>query len=422
MGPKEVSDEQVRKALLEAKGNKTTAARALGVPRSTLRDRAERMEQPRETTKQTFKSEQARDSWYIESSRLETADDCLRRAGVDLDIWEIDRVVSGGWDVTLKIKEGGGDKVVTKQNQQIKVWLRRKVPKSIEDATGALLKRFSKYRPKYPKLSRTRPKDPHLLEISVFDHHFGKLAWAKETGTDWDLPIAERVYLEAVEDLVARSMGFEIEQIIFPLGQDFFHIDSASRETIHGTSMEDVDGRYAKIFEAGVMACVQAIEGMIPIAPVKVLWVPGNHDRTSSWHLVSQLRAWFRDCRDVVVDPSPKARKYHRYGINLIGFAHGDEEKHHDLPLIMAGEVPEDWAQTVHREIHVGHWHKRKETRFNAGDSHVGVTVRVIPSLTGTDYWHYIKGYVGGQRTAEAYVWSKDRGLTATLYTHAGLR
>src|SRR4051812_36416642 len=32
-----------------------------------------------------------------------------------------------------------------------------------------------------------------LAEISIYDHHFGKLCWAPETGTNYDLDIAERL-------------------------------------------------------------------------------------------------------------------------------------------------------------------------------------------------------------------------------------
>ncbi len=96
-----------------------------------------------------------------------------------------------------------------------------------------------------------------------------------------------------------------------------------------------------------------------------------------------------------------------------MGFTHGSDEKHADLPTIMAGEVPRHWADTTHREWHLGHLHKRKETRFNAGDTYGAVTVRVLPSMTGTDAWHYQKGYVKGCRAAEAYLWSYTEGYKA---------
>ena len=148
------------------------------------------------------------------------------------------------------------------------------------------------------------------------------------------------------------------------------------------------------------------------IAPVRVVWVPGNHDMTTSWFLVKMLEQRFWDCREVEIDTTPTTRKYHLYGVNLIGFTHGNEEKHADLPTIMASECPKLWSQATHREFHLGHLHKQKQTRYVSDDTHVGVPVRILPSLSATDAWHYKKGYVKGRRAAEAYLWSKEDGYT----------
>lgn len=113
-----------------------------------------------------------------------------------------------------------------------------------------------------------------------------------------------------------------------------------------------------------------------------------------------------------------KSRKYVRYGTNLLGFTHGDEEKSTDLPLLMAGEMGEAWGYVTHREWHIGHFHKSKEMKFVSGDSHGPVIVRVLPSLSGTDAWHYRKGYVCGNRAAEAYLWSYKNGYTGHFSTN----
>lgn len=372
--------------------------------------------------KQKWRETRERDTWIIEAAddRICTVDDAIKKAGVDTAIWEVEKVVVNGYDVTMKLKRNGEEKPFRSQNQQIKIVLRRKVPKPIADASAELIERMKKHSPKYPKPPAVKKsKDPHMVEIAVFDTHFGKLAWAPETGENWDIHIAENVFAWAIDNLLNRVRGFDIEYLLFPLGQDFFHIDDARKMTVHETPMEDVDGRYAKIFGAGCMACVNAIDRMAEIAPVKVLWVPGNHDRTSSWHLVAYLSAWYRRYGRVTIDLSPRARKYERYGATLLGFTHGDEEKHVSLPTIMAAEAPADWAAAKYREWHVGHWHKRKEVRFNASDTHVGVPVKVLPSLCGTDYWHYTKGYVNNQRAAEAYLWSKANGYTGHFSANA---
>jgi hypothetical protein len=49
-----------------------------------------------------------------------------------------------------------------------------------------------------------------------------------------------------------------------------------------------------------------------------------------------------------------------------------------------------------------------------------GVRVRVLQSLSGTDNWHSRQGYVGECGAAEAFIWSKTRGLRANLVSNRG--
>jgi hypothetical protein len=312
----------------------------------------------------------------------------------------------------MKVREDDKWVPQTKQNYQIKVTLRRKLPKPTTDAAEELIARMAKHAPKYKTIRFTRPKDPHLLEISCFDVHFGSLAWHEETGEDYDLKISERVFVNAVEELLSYTAGYPVEQILFPIGQDFLHIDDPSHTTVHDTRLGDVDSRYMKILTTASMACVQAIDRMQQVAPVHILAVPGNHDRQSALTLCWYLDSWYRKCKQVHIDRSPKLRKYFRYGKTLLGFTHGDEEKQAALPAIMASEAKALWAETEHHEWHIGHWHKRRQVHYIGADSHIGVQVRVLPSLSGTDYWHYVKGYVNKNRAAEAYLWSKDRAYT----------
>lgn len=241
------------------------------------------------------------------------------------------------------------------------------------------------------------------------DLHVGKLAWSDETGQDYDVDIAESVFREALEELIHSAQGRCIEEIVFPIGNDLLQIDRLDKQTTNGTP-QDTDTRYAKIYARAEGMMRFALERLSEIAPVTAPVVPGNHDRQSAFSLGRTLRAWFHGNDRVNVDAAPTLRKYHRYGVNLLGYTHGSEEKPADLPLIMAQECPKDWSETLFREWHIGHLHKMKETRYTAGDSYNGVRVRIIPALTAADAWHVSKGYVGGVRSAEAYLWNRETG------------
>jgi len=99
----------------------------------------------------------------------------------------------------------------------------------------------------------------------------------------------------------------------------------------------------------------------------------------------------------------------------MIGMTHGNEESQRDLPTIMATEEPKMWSETMFREWHVGHFHKKKQTNYIAGDTFGGVIVRILPSISGTDAWHYKKGYVHSFRTGEAIIWDKNEGNIGTI-------
>ncbi len=67
----------------------------------------------------------------------------------------------------------------------------------------------------------TSHPSPYMLELSVYDHHFGKLAWGRETGHEsYDLKIAEtgnvdiKMTLTAPACPVAGSMPREVAEAV----------------------------------------------------------------------------------------------------------------------------------------------------------------------------------------------------------------
>jgi hypothetical protein len=359
---------------------------------------------------------------------IRTVEQALARAEIDLAVWEVTESKIGSHELGMKMKKhhGGGDGKgydtyypIKRTLWSVSVKLRRKIPKNIMLAFEALYDKMKGWEPKYGKLPPLlKIKDPHQLEVSLFDVHFGKMAWGEETGTDYDMKIAGRIYQNATDDLLARTQSYPIETVLFPVGQDYFHVDNASSTTVNFTP-QDVDTRYGKMIHEGTLAVIRAIDSLVARAKVKVIWVPGNHDRTTSYHLVRELKAWYRNCDRVEVDAGPKVRKYEVYGPALIGFTHGDSEPHRDLPTIMASEVPQLWAATTDHVWHIGHFHKKKEVRHTAADSFGSCRVVTLPSLSGTCAWSFRNGYTGTKRAAEAFLWSKNSGYTGTFSVNA---
>jgi len=113
---------------------------------------------------------------------------------------------------------------------------------------------------------------------------------------------------------------------------------------------------------------------------------------------------------NVNVDSKPHTRKYYRWGQNLFMYAHGDKEKINALPLIMATEAKEAWGKTSFRFVKTGHLHKKAQYRTIDVNEEFGVQIETLPSLTATDEWHAVNGYVGNIRRAQANIYSKTHG------------
>jgi predicted transcriptional regulator len=335
----------------------------------------------------------------------------LKECGADLTTWEVKEWSYRAWTTSM-MKKGKGDvedQVIHGKQYSIHVKFKRIMPVALQKATDAVFERMANYAPKYVVPRYKKPKGGLLAGAFIFDHHFGRLCWGRETGEDYDLKIASVRFNNAVDDMVAHMKMQGAERAVFPVGNDYFHVDSRYNTTFNGTP-QDVDGRLEKVFEAGELSVIRAVEMMSAVCPVDVIWVGGNHDLTLSYVLSRTVSAWFRNHKGVTVDCEPKTRKYYRWKSNLIGLCHSDREKIGDLALLMATERPDDWADTVCREFVVGHRHHPEKWQTKPVDSKCGVAVRTIRTLTGADAYHSRAGYVGEPKAAELHYYNANTG------------
>ena len=277
-----------------------------------------------------------------------------------------------------------------------------------------MIAELKKGAPVYKKHVYKEFNDPVMLEANLFDFHFGKLTWGKETGENYDLKIAKKLFINCIDKLINYAKMFQVERILFPIGNDFFNVNSSAATTFMGTPQTE-DDRWKKTFVEGWKLLQRALGQLSQVAPVDVIVIPGNHDYESSFYLGEVLNAVNCNNPNVSVDNSPPLRKYYKYGNNLIGFTHGKDEKINDLPLIMANERSVEFAMCKYREWHLGDKHHKKDIKWLATEEIKGVTVRILRSLSTTDQWHYQKGYVGNIRAGEGFIWHKKNGLICNL-------
>lgn len=346
-----------------------------------------------------------------------TLEDLLTACKVDRTEWQVARHVINKWEVGAKQEDGS---VLRTPLFQIKAWLERSRGLDIAKALREVVQEIRISPPVAARVESTFSSlgadDPHLLEVSMPDIHIGKLTWAPEVGESYDTALAPTIALTAAHNLWAKASVFPIRRVLLPLGNDLYNVNNAAGTTAGGTP-QDEDGRWKKTFKVGIKLAVDLIEFFRGKTPegVDVMIVPGNHDPERVYYLGCVLEGIYSKTSDVRINNGEKARKYFRFGQTLLGFTHGQGEKHDKLPLIMAGEAAQDWAQTVHHEWHLGHLHHKKETRYHAGQEFGPVRVRILPSLCPADEWHFNSGYVGSKRAAEAYLWSFNHGYTGHL-------
>lgn len=252
------------------------------------------------------------------------------------------------------------------------------------------------------------------LEINIPDLHIGKLAWGKETGEDYDIKIAIERYKKAVDELLSRVNPEKLEKIILPVGNDMINVDNKGNTTTAGTNVS-CDSRFGKMFQTAKELLIETIDKLSHIAPVEVIIVPGNHDTVAMFTLGEVLDAWYHNNAIVTVRNTHTPRKYLQYGLNLLMYCHGHNEKLQDLGIICATEQPQLWAATKFRRVHVGHFHHSKQIKFTDVQEYPGFTVKVLNSLSANDAWHAEKGYMS-LKGAEAFLYHRDKGLIANYF------
>lgn len=258
-------------------------------------------------------------------------------------------------------------------------------------------------------------KRSNLLELALFDLHFGKLAHKEEAGEDYDIKIAVDRYNKAIETLLSRVDLNTVEKILLPVGQDLLNVDNLHGTTTAGTP-QDNDSRFYKVVRTVKNVLIETINKLSLIAPVDVVIVVGNHDEQSTFMIGEMLDAYYYNNRYVNIYNSASLRKYYKYGISGIMFTHGNREKFNELGMIFAAENPKLWADTKQRFVQIGHFHHNKKANTLTTQEFQGFQVQIIPSLSGSDYWHKGKGFLS-LKQGKAFLYDKEQGLIAE-YTY----
>jgi DNA repair exonuclease SbcCD nuclease subunit len=249
-----------------------------------------------------------------------------------------------------------------------------------------------------------------ILEIDLPDLHAGLFSWHEETMEDYDIHIAKTNLMKCLDDIINRCSGRKFSKIIFATLGDLLHVDNDNQTTARGT-FQQIDGRIPKVFDMTLDALIDAVGLLGAYAPVEVVYVAGNHDKTLGYALMKALEKAYRNDCNILFDISPNPRKFRRFENVLIGWLHGDCAKN-NISEWLQTEARKDFGKCLFAEVHAGHYHHQQTIEKS------GMIVRFLPTICASSAWEHQRGYGKNVKTVVSFVWNRQKGLRETWFSN----
>tara|TARA_R110000868_G_scaffold86914_1_gene243446 strand:+ start:4374 stop:5597 length:1224 start_codon:yes stop_codon:yes gene_type:complete len=246
--------------------------------------------------------------------------------------------------------------------------------------------------------------DPHCAVISLQDIHFGK------EGND----TIDKDFEDTIKNLVQRANAIHyIETMYFVVGGDLINMDTFTGTTTGGTPVDNcmsATEAYMQAFDAMHWA-VNYIKTFCN--NLVIVYVPGNHDRLSSFHLAHALSKSIIS-NNIMWDVKYEERKVHVWHNNFNAFEHGDKRSKNN-PLIFASEYPKEWGNTTNRTLFKGHIHTDKKVEYMTSNETAGFIEKTLPSLGKADYYHHSNKFTGNRRSGKLEIQHPTMGNICEL-------
>jgi len=272
--------------------------------------------------------------------------------------------------------------------------------KQIDDYLSLRTEELPQYE---PTPAPAAPLTDDLLNLyTVADAHIGMLAWAKETGADWDLKIADETITKCFEFMVNNSPDAET-CVVADLG-DWMHYDSLLPVTPSSGHVLDSDSRAAKMADVAIDVFLKLVQiALGKHNKVIIVMAEGNHNLFSSMMMRKMvIRLFANEPRVEVIDQESPYYAY-EFGKTMLTFHHGHIRKPEQLPLKIATMFSGMWGRTKFRYGHTGHLHHKivKE--------HDGITMEQHGTLAAADA-HAARGAWLSLQQAESICYHREFG------------
>lgn len=327
----------------------------------------------------------------------------LKKLNLSPEKWELMRYDFGTWETF--IKDHGLEMQTT-----VKVKVRpTTINLTIEEMGNIAKKVFSKQiepiKTIIPKITEGLD-DNKLLESPPLELHLGELSCVIDTNENYDSKIAQNRFNEITNKTIELQRQQKCGTLLLSIGGDFFNADNNFDTTNKGTQQHS-DLRWQKMYEIGLELYKKALLSYsTEFDNIKVQYVPGNHDLTTSFYLFMAVREAFNNFKNIEFINDFKEVKCFVFGECGIFTTHGCKNINRTI-MSLPAEFPQEYGQTKFRELHLGHLHSEAELKEMCG-----IIPRRVGSPKGRGTWEYNERFGTTIQKHELFIWNKNTGLS----------
>lgn len=257
------------------------------------------------------------------------------------------------------------------------------------------------------KAARAKRDDKLLNLYTVSDFHLGMLAWADESGDDWDMKIAEDLFSRWFD--AAFQKAPDAGTGVINLLGDLAHFDSLDAVTPASGHVLDADTRYQKLVRYMIRMVRRVIDmALVKHKNVRLLIVQGNHDESGMIWLAEMLSTLYDNEPRVFVDTSPDVYKMVQHGKTTLFFHHGHKARFDAIEPVMIAKFRKAFGESIYSYAHVGHLHHQKIVESR------NIIVEQHRTLAAKDAYASRGGWMSG-RSANVITYSAEYGEVARL-------
>jgi hypothetical protein len=274
----------------------------------------------------------------------------------------------------------------------------------MQEAMDAAMQGFKDELPKAFAIpeSRIDYNSDILNQYTLTDSHLGALSWKPETGSSWDLDIAERTILGWFEQAIKSAPN--AESCMFANLADYLHYDSMESVTPTNNHILDSDSRFQKVVRTAIRITRKIISMLLgKYKAVNIVHCAANHDPASGVWLREWLVAHYEDEPRIIVDDSADIYYCHKFGNVSLFYHHGHVRRLANIDDVFVAKFREIYGSTKYSYAHLGHLHSRavKSTNLMILEQH--------ETLAAPDAYASNGGWMS-DRSAQVITYHKEYG------------